>query len=253
MFDDSDLYSEYGIPVDVEDLMTDYAIRPNIKKLRKARNLSQKELARILGVAQSTLSSWESGTNAMDVYSLIKLAYVLRVSFEELMSLSYRTFIDDIEPLGHDREFYPKETKSEEELIIEEDPSVLVDHVSSFDKETLQPQHNGETRLVEPPEGKLYTYSCPENSCFGSRDSYVATALVREDVELCEYEDGDYVVAGVQGKDVTICRIYIQDINQESFILTYPGQERPPVFFSVDNNNGVTILGKILKVELILA
>ena len=54
-----------------------------------------------------------------------------------------------------------------------------------------------------------------------------------------------------QGKDVTVCRIYIQDINQESFILTYPSQERPPVFFSVDNN-GVTILGRIIKVELML-
>lgn len=55
-----------------------------IRKLRKAKNLSQQELATKLGVDRSTIAKWETGTNSPRMNRLIQLTRVLGCSLEEL-------------------------------------------------------------------------------------------------------------------------------------------------------------------------
>ncbi|WP_440534391.1 helix-turn-helix domain-containing protein [Variovorax sp. YR566] len=55
-----------------------------IAQLRRARNLTQTQLAEALGVAQQTLQAYEAGTRRIPVSALPTVARTLSVSLEEL-------------------------------------------------------------------------------------------------------------------------------------------------------------------------
>lgn len=55
----------------------------NIRALRKARGLSQQELAERLHVVRQTVSKWEQGLSVPDADMLVRLAECLEVSVEE--------------------------------------------------------------------------------------------------------------------------------------------------------------------------
>jgi putative transcriptional regulator len=64
--------------------MTEF--RPVIKELREARNLTQKELADLVGIDVSTLRNWESGRSGIElIVKIAKLCNVLDCSPEELV------------------------------------------------------------------------------------------------------------------------------------------------------------------------
>lgn len=66
--------------------MQSYDIGNRIYELRKEKNLSQKELGALLGVSNKAVSKWETGVAIPKTETLIKLASVLGVSSEELLS-----------------------------------------------------------------------------------------------------------------------------------------------------------------------
>ena len=57
----------------------------NLKTLRKAKGLSQEELAVRLNVVRQTVSKWEKGLSVPDAYLLIQLAEIFEVSVSELL------------------------------------------------------------------------------------------------------------------------------------------------------------------------
>lgn len=61
-------------------------IAQNIKQLRQNRNMSQEQLSRLSGVPRPTWSNLESGTANPTVSVLAKVAAVLQVPVEELIS-----------------------------------------------------------------------------------------------------------------------------------------------------------------------
>jgi len=54
-------------------------LKENIKTLRKAKGLSQEELAIKLNVVRQTISKWEQGLSVPDAEMLVKLAEVFEV------------------------------------------------------------------------------------------------------------------------------------------------------------------------------
>ena len=58
----------------------------NIKRYRKAKHLSQEDFAMKLCVVRQTVSKWEKGSSLPDVQMLLKIAQVLGVSVNELLS-----------------------------------------------------------------------------------------------------------------------------------------------------------------------
>lgn len=56
-----------------------------IKFLRKSNNLSQQELATIIGVSRSTIAMWETAGSQPDNASLLKLADYFNVSVDYLL------------------------------------------------------------------------------------------------------------------------------------------------------------------------
>lgn len=59
-----------------------------IKAERKARGLSQTELAKLIGVTQDSISLWEKGKRLPDTQYVIKLAQLFNVSADYLLGLT---------------------------------------------------------------------------------------------------------------------------------------------------------------------
>lgn len=56
----------------------------NLKSIREFNNLSQKQLADLMGITQQRVSEWECGKVEPTLHNMIKLINVLNTSFEEL-------------------------------------------------------------------------------------------------------------------------------------------------------------------------
>ena len=57
----------------------------NIKKYREAKNMTQEELAQMLGVTSSNISQIESGDRGLNIKKADNLAQALGVSLNELL------------------------------------------------------------------------------------------------------------------------------------------------------------------------
>lgn len=59
-----------------------------LKELRKSKNISQKEFAAHMNVAQNTVSRWENGERLMDTDTLLQAADYFGVSADYLLGIS---------------------------------------------------------------------------------------------------------------------------------------------------------------------
>ena len=66
--------------------MNTYVTSATIKQLREQRNLTQSELADLIGVSSKTISKWETAKGLPDVSLLQPLAQALNISLIELMN-----------------------------------------------------------------------------------------------------------------------------------------------------------------------
>jgi transcriptional regulator with XRE-family HTH domain len=70
--------------ITINDIQGGETLKDIIKKLRKKRGLTQKQLAEKLGVQQTTISMWETGANRPNVDMLKPLAKILKCKVEDL-------------------------------------------------------------------------------------------------------------------------------------------------------------------------
>lgn len=61
----------------------------SIKKIRKSRNITQKDLADWLGVSRQAISMWEAGRREIKVTTLHKIAHVLGVTIDEVLKVHH--------------------------------------------------------------------------------------------------------------------------------------------------------------------
>lgn len=66
-------------------------IAKNILFYRKQKKLSQKDLAERLGVKHNTISSWENGTNSVDIESLFLISEILDIPINELYGVEKKS------------------------------------------------------------------------------------------------------------------------------------------------------------------
>lgn len=75
----------------------DFGLR--LKKLREARQLSQKEAAARLNVGRSTISGYERNIITPSVDQLVRMAVLYNTSLDYMLGLENRSsfFVDDLE------------------------------------------------------------------------------------------------------------------------------------------------------------
>lgn len=69
-------------------------LNENIKQLRLARNLSQVDLAKALGVTKQSVSNWENNNIQPSIDMLIRLAQFFSVSTDYILGLNHRKYIE---------------------------------------------------------------------------------------------------------------------------------------------------------------
>lgn len=72
----------------LDQLMTEsgFNIAKNLKKLRRARNVTQKEVAQHLNIDVTTLSHYETGIRMPDIDTLIALAKYYDIDINRIIS-----------------------------------------------------------------------------------------------------------------------------------------------------------------------
>lgn len=69
-------------------------LNENIRELRMARNLSQVDLAKALGVTKQSVSNWENNNIQPSIDMLIHLARFFSVSTDSLLGLDQRKYLE---------------------------------------------------------------------------------------------------------------------------------------------------------------
>lgn len=59
----------------------------SLRKIRKSRNITQKDIAKYLNISQNTYSYWETGKVKIDNEALVKLAKYFDIPLNELMGI----------------------------------------------------------------------------------------------------------------------------------------------------------------------
>ena len=77
-------------------------IRKNIKKYRKEKGYTQRELADLIGVSVQAISKWETDTGAPDISQVVPLASALDISTDALFDYEHYTKPEDFEELRKD-------------------------------------------------------------------------------------------------------------------------------------------------------
>lgn len=75
-----------NITIQEEEDMNQYITGTAIRELREQRNMTQLQLAQVLGVSDKTVSKWETGKGYPDITLLEPIADAFRVSVPELIS-----------------------------------------------------------------------------------------------------------------------------------------------------------------------
>lgn len=65
-------------------------INVRIREYRKSKNLTTTELGKIIGVAPSAITNWESGTRRPNIDMLIRLTEVFDCTADELLGIERR-------------------------------------------------------------------------------------------------------------------------------------------------------------------
>lgn len=67
-----------------------------IKELREKKGLTQKELARLMGVSHNTISGYETGYRKPDIDKIIELSLILDTTPDELLNFeeAYKKYTD---------------------------------------------------------------------------------------------------------------------------------------------------------------
>lgn len=72
--------------------MKDYSLGNFISALREKKGLSQYQLGALVGVTDKAVSKWENGASKPRINTVKKLAQVLDVGIDELLTCEYATF-----------------------------------------------------------------------------------------------------------------------------------------------------------------
>jgi len=82
------------------------SIGQNIRKYRKEKGYTQRELADLIGVSVQAISKWETDAGAPDISQVVPLASALDISTDALLDYEHHTKFEDFEKL---RKAYDKQ------------------------------------------------------------------------------------------------------------------------------------------------
>lgn len=154
------------------------------KKLRKEINISQSELAGILGVSQTAISQWETGKYYPDVSTLKALAEIFCVSTDYLLDIDSTT------------------SKAFNEIIVYTRVPAGVEWGNIMDRDGMIEISNS----MADDSQEYIGFKCLDNT--------MAPAILCNDILIIELtdkcQDGELALVQFSGYDAVIRRIYYE-------------------------------------------
>ena len=112
--------------------------KDSLKKLREEKNLSQEVFARAMGIAQSTVGNWESGTRMPNIEMTQKVADFFNVSVDYLIGRKDISIQDSSIQDSPAQDNYIQENERYQEIIEKTTQALFFDdEISDRDKETI--------------------------------------------------------------------------------------------------------------------
>lgn len=194
-------------------------IGDDIKALRKKEKMSQKVLADMLGVSQSTVAMWESGRNFPEYATLERLSRIFNTGLGPTAGNTCRRAVASIPVLGYVRAGLPSEAL--ENVLDYEDVYLNPDEQDNYFALKIK----GDSMVPRMMEGD--------------------TVIVRRG---CDCESGDICVALVGNSDATVKKL----IKKDTGIILMPlNSSYDPLVFTPDEvvQEPVTIIGKVVELR----
>jgi len=155
--------------------MRDYSFGNFISALRERRGLSQYQLGALVGVSDKAVSKWENGASAPRIGTIRKLAEILEVSVDELLTCEYAAFDRKRKDLfAMKREIMNIAGNKMKELYGDNPPIRIVNR---FKTEELM-LGGQEMLLWMGFLGKLQETFCRENACFDVRGAQMGASFI---------------------------------------------------------------------------
>lgn len=195
-----------------------------LKELRKSRNLTQAELAKILGIAQPTLSGWENDKFQIDDDIKTKIADYFGVTVDYLLGREDITKLSNY--LGP---------------VIETKKIPIIGTVKCGPNGLAFEDIDGYVYVDDDLTGEIFALRCKGDSMkFEAIDDGDIAIVRRQD----DVECGELAVVIVNGDEGTLKRIRKFD---GGIILEAANPDYPPRIFTGEDLNKIKIVGKVLE------
>lgn len=195
------------------------SFRINLKMYREQKGLSQADLAKMLGISQSTVGMWENGKNRPRVQVLEKLTEIFGVTTNDLIGTPSRSGAVKIPVLGKVAAGIPIEA---------------VEDILDYEEITPEMANGGEYFALRISGNSMEPRM---------RDGDVVIVRKQEDVD-----SGSVAIVLVNGDDAT-CKKFVRHDNGVSLISLNPAY--PPMFYTNEEieNKPVRILGRVVELR----
>lgn len=195
-----------------------------LKELRKSRNLTQAELAKILGIVQPTLSGWENDKFQIDDDIKTKIADYFGVTVDYLLGREDITKLSNY--LGP---------------VIETKKIPIIGTVKCGPNGLAFEDIDGYVYVDDDLTGEIFALRCKGDSMkFEAIDDGDIAIVRRQD----DVECGELAVVIVNGDEGTLKRIRKFD---GGIILEAANPDYPPRIFTGEDLNKLKIVGKVLE------
>ena len=195
-----------------------------LKELRKSRNLTQAELAKILGIAQPTLSGWENDKFQIDDDIKTKIADYFGVTVDYLLGREDITKLSNY--LGP---------------VIETKKIPIIGTVKCGPNGLAFEDIDGYVYVDDDLTGEIFALRCKGDSMkFEAIDDGDIAIVRRQD----DVECGELAVVVVNGDEGTLKRVRKF---KGGIILEAANPDYPPRIFTGEDLNKIKIVGKVLE------
>ena len=193
-----------------------------LRELRKSRNMTQPQLAQLLGIAKSTVSMYENGRREPDLETLEAIADIFNVDLNSLASKKERSVI----PNG----FYPVPSTSKRPRLGVISCGNPIDTPENFDGYDDVPD------MFDCD----FTLVCEGDSMIGARICDGDIVYIKQQPTI---ENGQIAAVLIDGEEKLLKRVYI---TEESIILQAENPTYPPRSYHKEDMNRVSIIGKVV-------
>ena len=193
-----------------------------LRELRKSRNMTQPQLAQLLGIAKSTISMYENGRREPDLETLEAIADIFNVDLNSLASKKERSVI----PAG----FQPVPTTSKR-------PRLGV--ISCGDPINSEENFDGYDDVPDMFDCD-FTLVCEGDSMIGARICDGDIVYIKQQPTI---ENGQIAAVLIDGEEKLLKRGYI---TEEAIILQAENPAYSPRSYHKEDMNRVSIIGRVV-------